>query len=201
MNDNITRRELLFGVPLLLASGAPVASGCRSLPVASSVEIAGRGIGVAVGALLNKLDLDPSVRRVLASAVEKVLTDTPGPGEDPVATWGAAAQQLINNRVAEGRLTPFGGAVALAAFVVVLHAYMLLERRYPEIRTVRSLACAAVDGFSTGFLAAFKPISLDLQPLDAEAYDELKQDPAVLALENLLAAGRWHKLNSGGSNG
>ena len=183
---------------VLLAAGAP---GCSSLPAAYGVGIASRGIGVAAGALLNKLDLEPGVRRVLASAVDKVLTCTPGPGEDPVATWGAAAQRLINNRVAEGRLTPFGGAVVLTAFVVVLHAYMLVELRYPEIRTTRSLACAAVDGFSTGFLASFKPTSLDLQPLDAEAYNELKQDPAVLALENLLAAGRWHKLNSGGSNG
>ena len=198
MRNGTTRRRLLFGIPLLFASGLP---GCKSISTASAVEVAGRGIGVAAGVLLSRLDLDPDVRRALRVVVETVLKVVPGAGEDLVTTWGAAAQEHINNRIAEGKLTPFGGAVALAAFVVVIHAYVLLEHRHPEIRTVRSLACAAIDGFTAGFLTVFAPTELDLKPLDAEAYDELKRDPAVLALENLLGAGRWHKLSTGGCNG
>lgn len=186
----ITRREFLFKLPLIGAAGCAFVSlpGCRSVPAASVVALAARGIGGAAGLVLNDCRLSDETRRAVVRLMERVVAVTPGAGETLTATWISAAKAHVDSLVAAGKVKPLVGAIALAAFAVIVRAYALLELRYPHVKFVRELTCAAVDGFAAGFLATFRPDGIVVQSYDVEAYNSLSADPGVSALRNLVDA-------------
>ena len=186
MSAAITRRELLAGA----AGTAVVVSvpGCKSIPGTEVVYLAAKGIGGAAGLVLNECGLSAEMRSALVSVVQAVMDATPGPGEGLTETWIGAAKRHIESLTAEGKVKPLVGAVALAAFAVVVYAYTLIEIRHPQVRVVRELAFAAVDGLATGFLATFRPTGLSVQDYDVEAYKALRAYSGVTVVRTLMAA-------------
>ena len=175
MSAAVTRRELLAGA----AGTAVVVSvpGCKSIPGTEVVYLAAKGIGGAAGLVLNECGLSDEMRAALVSVVQAVMDATPGPGEGLTETWIGAAKRHVES------LT-----VALAAFAVVVYAYTLIEIRHPQVRVVRELAFAAVDGLAAGFLATFRPTGLSVQDYDVEAYKALRAYSGVTVVRTLTAA-------------
>lgn len=186
MSATLTRRELLAGA----AGTAVVVSvpGCKSIPGTEVVYLAGKGIGGAAGLVLNECGLSAEMRSALVSIVRAVMDATPGPGEGLAETWIGAAKRHVESLAAEGKVKPLAGAVALAAFAVVVYAYTLIEIRHPQVRVVRELAFAAVDGLAAGFLATFRPTGLSVQDYDVEAYKALRAYSGVTVVRTLTAA-------------
>ena len=147
-----------------------------------------RGIGGAVGLVLNDCRISPETRGVIVRLMEDVVATTPGAGETLTATWGAAAKRHIDSLVEAGKVKPLVGAVAIVAFAVVLRGYILIELRHPQVKLVRELTCAAVDGFAAGFLATFRPDGVTAQTYDVDAYNALAAAPDVISLRNLVDA-------------
>jgi hypothetical protein len=184
----VTRRELLMAVPVVTAAVAVApASGCKSTPGTSAVYLVAKGIGGAAGLVLNDCALPPEARSALVSVVTAVMGATPGPSETLTTTWVGAAKKHVESLVADGKVKPLVGTIALAAFTVVAYAYTLLEIRHPQVRAVRELAFAAVDGLASGFLATFRPTGLIVQTYDVAAYKALRAYSGVLVLRNLTA--------------
>ena len=186
MSAAVTRRELLAGA----AGTAVVVSvpGCKSIPGTEVVYLAAKGIGGAAGLVLNECGLSDEMRAALVSVVQAVMDATPGPGEGLTETWIGAAKRHVESLAAEGKVKPLVGAVALAAFAVVVYAYTLIEIRHPQVRVVRELAFAAVDGLAAGFLATFRPTGLSVQDYDVEAYKALRAYSGVTVVRGLVAA-------------
>lgn len=184
MGAGMTRRAFVCGLPAVAVAASP---GCKTLPGMEAVELAARGIGGAAGLVLNDCSLSPETRRTLACVMERIVAITPGAGESLTETWTTEAKKHVDGLVAGGKCRPLVGAVALAAFAVVVRAYVLLELRYPEIRVARELAFAAVDGFAAGFLATFRPSGLAVQAYDVAVYRELSASAEAMALRNLAA--------------
>lgn len=185
----ITRRELLSGaVTTAVVAAVAGGAGCKSIPGTEIVYLAGKGIGGAAGLVLNECGLSDEARTALVSIVTKIMEVTPGPGEALTDTWLDAAKSHVAELVADGKVQPLTGAVAFAAFAVVVYAYTLVEVRHPAIRVVRELTFAAIDGLAAGFLATFKPTKLVVLDYDVEAYKALTAYSGVTVLRGLTAA-------------
>ena len=183
MRNAITRRSFLLGIPAISAIGT---SGCKSVPGEYAVSLASRGIGCAVGIVLNECNMSHETRAAVIDLMERIVAVTPGPGETLTVTWGTEAKKHIDSLVSEGKVRPLVGAIALAAFAVAVYGYTILETRYPHARIVRSLTCAAVEGFALGFIMAFKVNKSSLYQCDTDAYRILSTSPQVSALKNLV---------------
>lgn len=186
MKTAITRRSFLLGLPAIGAVSAISTSGCKSVPGEYVVSLASRGIGCAVGIVLNECNMSHDTRAAVIDLMERIVAVTPGPGETLTVTWGTEAKKHIDSLVSEGKVSPLVGAIALAAFAVAVYGYTILETRYPHVRIIRSLTCAAVEGFALGFIMAFKVNKSSLYQCDTDAYRILSTSPQVSALKNLV---------------
>ena len=81
--------------------------------------------------------------------------------------------------VADGKITDTIGTVSLVTFRIVVKGIdYIFDVRYPKAREYKELVSAAVSGFTSGFLAVFKPANAEVKGMelkvDMEAYEWLK---------------------------
>ena len=179
----MTRRELLAGTAV-----AALAGGCSPSPGERGVYLVAKGIGLAAGLVIAECKLSPEARLALATVVERIVSAVPGPGERPVSAWLALARRHVDSMVSDGRVSPLAGAVAVAAFAIVVHAYAIVEARHPQVGAVRRLACAAVSGLAAGVLSVLRAKNPSVQGYDTEAYKALGSYSGTVVLQVLATA-------------
>lgn len=175
----VTRRDLVVALPLALATG------CATLPGASVVHGGARAVGVAAGRVLKACGLSEKATAAVVSVVGKIVEIVPDVGQSAEDAWGAAARKHVALLIAEGKCTELRGAIALAAFSLLVAAYGILEARYPAALAVRKVAEAAVDGFGKGLLAALADGQAASQSCDEEAYGSMRSSTLVSVVRML----------------
>ncbi len=164
----VTRRDVLAALPLALAAG------CATMPGASAVRGGAQAVGGAAGRVLKACGLSDRAASAIVAVAGRVVEIVPDAGQSAEDAWGAAARRHVALLIAGGKCTELRGAVALAAFSLLVTAYGILEARYPAVLTVRKVAEAAVDGFGKGFLAALGEGAAASQAWDEEAYGGMR---------------------------
>ncbi len=165
----VTRRDFVG-----LAAPLAIAAGCTTLPGASVVHSGARAVGAAAGRVIGACGLSGKATEAVVEVVGRVVEIVPDVGQSAEEAWGAAARRHVALLIAEGRCTELRGAIALAAFALLVAAYGMFEARYPAALAVRKVAEAAVDGFGKGILVALGDGAAASQACDEEAYGSMK---------------------------
>lgn len=186
----VTRRDFVAGAISLV-----IATGCTTLPGANVVYSGARAVGGAAGRVLKACNLSEKSASVIVEVVGKIVEIVPDVGQSAEDAWGAAAKKHVALLIAEGKCTELRGAIALAAFTILVAAYNILEARYPAALAVRKVAEAAVDGFGKGLLATLSDDATASQAYDEEAYGSMKASTLVSVVRMLA------KIEKEGDNG
>jgi len=150
------RLAFIVGLVSVLTVGLTV-TGCKTVPGADTVRTVAKAGGVATGISLNFCDIDAEAGTAITNIVTRLKEVTPNEGETLEDAWIRTAQVHTDILVARGDLTPRQGAMVMAGFRLAVKGYDLLLVYYPQIALYAELTAAAIDGFSEGFLATYKP--------------------------------------------
>jgi len=167
-------------VTVLCAAAMLVFTGCKSLPTVDKMQSVASAIGAAAGLVANETKIDDNARNTIVAIMEEVAKVVPQSGQSFEDAWTPVAKEVVAKLVADGKITEGVGTLALATFGIVVKGIdYIFDVRYPKAREYEELVSAAVSGFTSGFLAVFKPAnaeeakSLELKA-DKEAYGWLK---------------------------
>lgn len=140
---------------LAMCACALAFTGCKtggdhSLPDAATLRAVGQAAGMATGYACGFADLDDDVLAAMSLVADAMAKAEPAEGQTVVQAWTAAAKEVCNRLVAEGKLdekkaSAVAGIVGLAAT-----GYSIVEARYPDVRKYRELVLALSGGFAEG---------------------------------------------------
>ena len=140
---------------LAMCACALVLTGCKtggdhSLPDAATLRAVGQAAGMATGYACGLADLDDDTLAAMSLVADAMAKAEPSEGQTVAQAWTAAAKEVCNRLVAEGKLdekkaSAVAGIVGLAAT-----GYSIVEARYPDVRKYRELVLALSGGFAEG---------------------------------------------------
>jgi len=164
----------------LCVSMAFTFTGCKSIPSTDQMYLTSQTIGVATGLVANQCKIDDESRNAVVEIMNEVVQCIPETNQTFEVAWTPIAQAHVNKLIADGKIDAGQGALIMAAFNVVVKGIdYIFEIRYPKAKQYKELVIAAVDGFSDGFLAVFKPVNVEAcsaRVVDLKAYDWLREN-------------------------
>jgi len=148
------RLAFIIGIAAIAAFGT---TGCKTTPGTDTIRLIGKAGGVTTGLVLNQCDIDAEAGAVITNIVANLGACQPKEGETLQDAWIRTAEDHTEILVARGKLTAQQAAMVIAGFKLVVKGYDLLIVKYPEVALYAELTSAAIDGFSSGLLATYKP--------------------------------------------
>lgn len=170
---------------LALAAAVTVAIvGCKTIPSTDKMYVISEAIGFSTGMVVNETKVDDATRNAIVEIMGIVCECVPETNQTFEAAWTPIAKAHTQKLIDDGKITEQQGTLIMAGFGLVAKGIdYIFEVRYPEAKQYKDLVCAAIDGFSNGFLTVFKPVNVNsakrggsFQPYDPAAYDYLKRD-------------------------
>ena len=169
----------------IMAAFAVVFSGCKQVPSVETMEATATAVGKAAGYVVNQTKIDDKSRTVVIEIVTKAAEVTPAKDQTFVDAWTPIAKEITDKLIADGKVDRGQALIINGAFGVVCKGIdYLLAVRYPKAKETQNLVSAAVKGFTTGFLAVFKPVNGAVSATasgdyDKEAYEYLMASEAL----------------------
>ena len=167
-------------IVLMGVAAMAIVAGCRTLPTADKMQSVASAIGAAAGLVANETKIDDKSRNTIVAIMEEVVRVLPSQEQSFEEVWTPLAKEIVAKLVSDGKITEEIGTISLGAFGIAVKGIdYLFDVRYPKAKKYEELVSAAVNGFTGGFLAVFKPVNseeskgLELK-VDKKAYDWLK---------------------------
>jgi len=133
--------------------------GCATMPSTEKMYNASYAIGVSGGLVANMTDMDADTRNAVCDILGIVSVVIPATNETFEAAWTETAQKHTQKLIEEGKIDEKQGQLVMAAFKVAVKGLDYVFIVYPKAKAYKELVVASVDGFTSGFLAVFKPIN------------------------------------------
>ena len=162
----------------IIAAAMSMCVGCTpDLPTADQIEKTSKSIGVAAGIVANKVKIDSQVRGAIADVMSQVTNIVPKADQSFSDAWTAAAQQIVDKLVKDGKLSDSQAALVSTIVGIAVKALDYeFSVRYPKAKEVTELVTASIRGFTNGFMSTFNADgSMKVAPndYDKDAYEYL----------------------------
>jgi len=126
--------------------------------------------------------IDDATRAKIIEIVGIVSTVTPAADKTFEETWLPIAKDHTAKLVDEGKITSDQATLIIGAVTVAVKGIDYVFVRYPKAKLYEGLVVSVINGFTDGFLTAFKPVNtavvrgVDRVTYDVDAYIWLKRN-------------------------
>jgi len=175
-----TRRVFLSLSAAAIAAAA--FTGCKSVPSDETMYTTSYAIGAAAGLIADQTKIDDATRAKIIEIVGIVSTVTPAADKTFEETWLPIAKDHTAKLVDEGKITSDQATLIIGAVTVAVKGIDYVFVRYPKAKLYEGLVVSVINGFTDGFLTAFKPVNtavvrgVDRVTYDVDAYIWLKRN-------------------------
>ena len=158
--------------------------GCKSVPTVDTMYSTAQAIGYSAGLVANETKIDDKTRNAIVEITSIVASVVPETNQTFQAAWMPIAEAHAAKMVEEGKLDEGQAKLAVEGVKIATMGIDYVFVRYSKAKTYKELVAAAVDGFTSGFLAVFKPVdseklargvgTVEKVEYDKEAYVAIK---------------------------
>lgn len=130
-------------------------TGCNTggeptIPEPETLRAVGRAAGMATGYACGFADLDDNTLAAISMVADAMAKVEPTEGQTIPQAWSAAAKEVCDRLVAEGKLDSKKAAAVNGVVGLAATGYTLVEARYPGIKKYREGLLALSSGFAEG---------------------------------------------------
>lgn len=150
-------------------------SGCNDLPTPEKMSGLSKAIGVAAGYACNIAGIKPEVKTEIFNVLDLVHKVTPAEGQSFVDAWSPRIDEEITKLINAGKLDATSAALAKVALKAACEGVDFVFVKYPDVKNVKELVSAAVDGLIAGFKSTAGAAAGATKPeMNEEAYNYIK---------------------------
>lgn len=149
----------------------------KTPPTIETMDKTARSVGTAAALVANMTNIDNESRTAVAEIITLVQTRIPAVGESFSDAWLPIAEQYIDTRITENKISELKGKCIITVVKVAFKGIdYLIDKRYPIARQYTDLVNTAIVGFCDSFLSKFNTImfSSTADEFDEDAFEYLK---------------------------